>query len=72
MDISDSLKDPLSAAVFAGCVTAGYIYIKSRMNNEGKLKVSVYTKPTILVAMLVYFIVQNGVAAKETISVEPY
>lgn len=72
MDISDSLKDPLSAAVFAGCATAAYIHIKSRMNNEGKLKPSAYCKPAILVAMLVYFIVQSGVAAKETILDEPY
>ena len=72
MDISDSLKDPLSAAVFAGCATAAYIHIKARMNNEGKLKPSAYCKPAILVAMLVYFIVQSGVAAKETILDEPY
>jgi len=72
MDISDSLKDPLSAAVFAACATAGYIHIKARMNNDGKLKPSTYTKPAILVGMLVFFIVQSGVAAKETISTEPY
>ena len=72
MDISESLKDPLNSAVFAGCVTAGYIHIKARMNNEGKLKTSQYVKPSLLVAMLVYFIVQSGVASKETISSEPY
>lgn len=72
MDISDSLKDPLYAAGFAGCVTVGYIHVKARMNNEPKLKPSQYCKPAILVGMLVYFIVQSGVAARETISTEPY
>jgi len=72
MDISDSLRDPLSAAAFAGCVTAAYIHIKARMNNEGKLQPSAYCKPAILVAMLVYFIVQSGVGSKETILTEPY
>jgi hypothetical protein len=72
MEISDSLRDPFSAAIFAGCVTAGYIHIKARMNNEGKLQPSAYCKPGILIAMLVYFIVQTGVGSRETISTEPY
>lgn len=72
MDISDSLKDPMSAGIFAGCVTAAYIHIKARMNNEGKLKPADYCKPAILVAMLVYFIVQTGLGSRETILTEPY
>ena len=33
---------------------------------------SAYVKPAILVAILVYFIVANGVAQRETISSEPF
>tara|TARA_Y100000389_G_C17348468_1_gene457126 strand:- start:819 stop:1037 length:219 start_codon:yes stop_codon:yes gene_type:complete len=72
MDISDSLKDPLSAAIFAACVTIGYIYVKAKMNNEPRPENSAYAKPSLLVGMLVYFIVHSGVAAKETILSEPY
>ncbi len=72
MDISDSLKDPLSAAIFAGCVTVGYIYVKAKMNNEPRPENSAYTKPALLVAMLVYFIVHSGLGAKETILTEAY
>ena len=68
MDISDSLKDPLSASIFAGCVTIGYIYTKAKMNNEPRPENSAYTKP----AMLVYFIVHSGLGAKETILTEAY
>ena len=42
------------------------------MNNEGKLKPADYVKPALLVGMLVYFIVQTGMASKETILNEPY
>ena len=72
MDISDSLRDPLSAAVFAACVTIGYIYVKARMNNEPRPETSVYSKPASLVGMLVYFIVYSGLGAKETILTETY
>jgi hypothetical protein len=72
MEFAESLKDPLSAAVFAAFVVALYIHIKARMNNEGKIKTSDYVKPALLVAMLVYFIVQTGMASRETIMSEPY
>jgi hypothetical protein len=72
MDISDSLRDPMGAALFAAAVTAGYIHIKARMNNEGKLQTSQYVKPAILNAMMVYVIVSTGIGGKEKISTEPF
>ena len=72
MDISDSLRDPLGAALFAAAVTAGYIHIKARMNNEVKLQTSQYFKPAILNAIMVYVIVSTGVGGKEKISTEPF
>ena len=72
MDISDSLRDPLGAALFAAAVTAGYIHLKARMNNEGNLQTSQYVKPAILNAMLVYTIVSTGIGGKEKISTEPF
>jgi hypothetical protein len=71
MDISDQLKDPLWAALFAAVVTAGYIHIKNQMNGGPKLQLSAYAKPAALVALLVYFIVQNG-SVREHISTEPF
>ena len=70
--MDEYLKEPLYAALFAGVVTAGYIHMKAKMNNEPPPVNSVVVKPAVLVAMLVYFIVQSGVAARETISLEPF
>lgn len=70
--MDEYLKEPMYAALFAGMATAGYIHIKARMNNEPPPVNSVVVKPAVLVAMLVYFIVQSGVAARETISLEPF
>ena len=72
MDLSESLRDPIGAAAFAMAATAAYIYIKARMNNESPPELNSYTKPSILVGILVYFIVSHGAAVKETISVEPF
>ena len=72
MDISDTLRDPLGAAAVAGLITAGYIHVKAKMNNEGKLELNKYTKPALLNAIMVYFIVAGGVGKRETISTEPF
>jgi hypothetical protein len=72
MDIGEYIREPFGAAIFAALATAGYIYAKARMNKEGKLKMSQYTKPAILVALLVYFIVSNGSGAREKLSTEPF
>tara|TARA_R110002072_G_scaffold13429_4_gene56454 strand:+ start:4565 stop:4783 length:219 start_codon:yes stop_codon:yes gene_type:complete len=72
MDISDTLRDPLGAAAVAGLITAGYIHMKAKMNNEGKLELNKYAKPALLNAIMVYFIVSSGVGKRETISAEPF
>ena len=72
MDISDYLREPAGASVFAGLATAAYIHIKAKMNNEGKLQTSQYVKPAFLVALLVYFIVSSGAGSREKISAEPF
>ena len=71
-DLSEYLRDPLSAALIAGMITAGYIHLKAQLNNEGKLELNKYTKPAILNAILVYFIVANGLAQREVISNDPF
>jgi Na+/pantothenate symporter len=72
MDIGDYLREPLNAAIFAALVTAAYVHIKAKMNNEGKLQLSQYIKPAFLVGLLVYFIVSNGSGTREKISSEPF
>ena len=72
MDISETLRDPIGASLFAAIVTAGYIHMKSRMNNEGKLETSAYVKPALLNAIMVYMIITNGIGGRETISADPY
>tara|TARA_R110002072_G_scaffold41761_4_gene116786 strand:+ start:602 stop:820 length:219 start_codon:yes stop_codon:yes gene_type:complete len=72
MDISDTLRDPLGAAAVAGLITAGYIHMKAKMNNEGTLELNKYTKPALLNAIMVYFIIAGGVGKREVISAEPF
>ena len=72
MELSDYLRDPVSAALVAAGITAAYIHIKAQLNNEGKLELNKYTKPAILNAILVYFIVANGTGQREAISSEPF
>jgi hypothetical protein len=56
----------------AGGITAGYIHLKAHLNNEGKLELNKYMKPALLVAILVFFIVSNGLGKKESISNDPF
>lgn len=70
--LSEQLRDPIGAAVIAAGITCGYLYLKMRMNNEPTLPLNAYTKPAILNAIMVYFIVSNGVGTKEKISVDPF
>jgi|TARA_B110000014_G_scaffold77624_1_gene53161 hypothetical protein len=72
MEFEDYLRDPAWAGIVAGGITAGYIHAKSRLNNEGKLPMSSYTKPAMLVAILVFFIISQGVSKRETISSDPF
>ena len=72
MELSDYLRDPVSAALIAAGITAGYIHVKAQLNNEGKLELNKYTKPAVLNAILVYFIVSNGLGQREAISNDPF
>ena len=72
MEISDYLRDPMSAALIAGGITAGYIHLRAYLNNEGKLELNKYTKPAALNAILVFFIISGGIGQRETISSEPF
>ena len=45
--LSEHFRDPLSAALIAGLITAGYIHLKAHLNNEGKLELNKYTKPAV-------------------------
>ena len=72
MELSDYLRDPMSAALIAGGLTAAYIHLKAQLNNEGKLELNKYAKPAVLNAILVFFIVSQGMGKKEAISSEPF
>lgn len=72
MELSEQLRDPFGAAVAAAIITAGYIHVKAKMNNEGKLQPAQFVKPAILNAIMVYFIMSNGVGTREKISSESY
>jgi uncharacterized membrane protein YphA (DoxX/SURF4 family) len=66
------LKDPTVAAAVAAAITALYMYIKNKMNNQTGLPNSVYFKPAALNAILVYFIISYGGAKNEQVMTEPY
>lgn len=72
MELSDQLRDPVSAALIAAGITATYIHLKAYLNNEGKLELNKYTKPAVLNAILVFFIISGGLGKKEAISTEPF
>ena len=72
MELSDYLRDPVSAALIAGGITAAYIHLKAHLNNEGKLELNKYTKPAVLNAILVFFVVSGGIGQKGAISTEPF
>ena len=65
-------REPFSAAAIAAAVVVGYIYIKAKMNNEGKIKNSDYFKPAFLVGVLVYLIVSQGQGDSGPVMREPF
>jgi len=65
-------REPMSAAVIAACIVVGYIFIKSKLNNEGDLKNSDYFKSAFLVGVLVYFIVSKGQGDSGPVMKEPF
>ncbi len=72
MELSEQLRAPVSAALIEAGITATYINLKAYLNNEGKLELNKYTKPAVLNAILVFFIVSGGLGKKEAISTEPF
>jgi hypothetical protein len=70
--MDEYFRDPMSSASIAALITALYIHGKARLNDEGALTTSAYVKPAILNAILVYFIVSNGIGKRETISTDPF
>jgi len=70
--MDEYFRDPTWAALIAASLTALYIHGKARLNDEGTLTTSAYVKPAILNAILVYFIISNGVGKRETISTDPF
>jgi uncharacterized membrane protein len=65
-------REPTSAAVIAAAAVMAYVFIKAKMNNEGKLKNSDYFRPAFLVGVLVYFIVSQGQGDSGPIMKEPF
>jgi hypothetical protein len=65
-------REPMSAGVIAAAVVVAYVYLKSKMNNEEKLKNSDYFKPAFLVGILVYFIVSQGQGDSGPVLKEPF
>ena len=65
-------REPFSAAVISAAVVAAYVFVKGKMNNEGKTQNSDYFKPAFLVALLVYFIVSQGQGDSGPVMKEPF
>lgn len=65
-------RDPMSAAAIAAAIVAVYVFAKSKINNEEKMKNSDYFKPAFLVAVLVYFIVSQGQGDSGPVLKEPF
>ena len=62
----------MSAAVIAAALAVVYVYLKSKLNNEEKLKNSDFFKPAFLVGVLVYFIVSQGQGDSGPVLKEPF
>ena len=69
---NEYLRDPAWAALFAAACTIAYIHFKNHINNSPTPKPSEYMKPAALVAMLVFFVVNQGVATKDAILTDPF
>jgi ABC-type tungstate transport system substrate-binding protein len=65
-------REPMSAAAIAVAVVVAYVYLRSKMNNEEKLKNSDYFKPAFLVGLLVYLIVSQGQGDSGPVLKEPF
>jgi hypothetical protein len=66
-------RDPMTAAAIGAGVTIAYVHVKNGVNGGGKkMPNSAYFKPALLVAILVYLIVNHGHAHTESLSKEPF
>jgi hypothetical protein len=65
-------QEPTSAALIAALATIAYVFAKSKMNGDEKVKNSEYFKPAFLVGLLVYFIVSQGQGSHGSVSKEPF
>ena len=71
-EFSEHMRTPGGAAMAAAAMTAAYIYLKHKLNNEPKPELNAYAKPAVLNACMVYFIVSNGTSVREKISTEAF
>jgi hypothetical protein len=62
----------MGAAMVADGLTAAYIYLKQQLNNEPQKELNAYLKPAVLNAVMVYFIIDQGISQREIISTEPF
>lgn len=70
--ISDSLKNPLIAALVGGIITMAYIQLVARLNREAPPRNAEMIKPAILNSILVGFIVYMGISQREQIYETPF
>jgi len=70
--ISDSLKNPLVAALIGAVITMGYIQLVARLNREAPPRNADMIKPAILNAILVGTIVYLGISQREEIYETPF
>ena len=70
--ISDSLKNPLIAALVGAVITMAYIQLVARLNREAPPRNADMLKPAILNAILVGFIVYMGISQREEIYENPF
>jgi hypothetical protein len=67
-----TFRNPIMAAGIAAAVTVAYVYLKARMNGQKVTQNSEFAKPAFLVGILVYFIVHQGNAHRESLAAEPF
>ena len=70
--ISDSLKNPMIAALVGAVITMAYIQLVARLNREAPPRNADMLKPAILNAILVGFIVYMGISQREEIYENPF
>ena len=69
------LSNPMYAAAFAAAIVVFYVHVKKQLNREPKPQTSEYTKPAILVGILVYFVVHvaiHGHGEEAHVLTEPF